>query len=60
MSHKFDQKNLVLVKLGYFVFNLKQVRYYDNAKFLRNKELKCSLKHKISQKSQKNRNLERG
>ena len=60
MSNKFDQKNLVLVKLKYFVFNLKQVWLGILAGLLCADELKSSLKHKISQKSLKNRNLEHG
>ena len=60
MSVKIVQKNLVLVKLKYFVFDFKKVRYFTHAYILCDKELKCSMKHKISQKSLKNRNLERG
>ena len=60
MSVKIGQKNLVPIKLKYFVFNLKQVWYAYIDVIICDKELKCSLKHKISQKSLKNRNLERG
>ena len=60
MSIKIGQKNLVLVNFIYFVFILKQVWYAFIDVIICDEELKCSLKHKISQKSLKNRNLERG